>query len=71
MSANRDSVIRDHAYRLWENEGRPEGRDLDFWLIAEAQVKTVAAPAPAASAPVKAVVAKPKAAARVKAKAKA
>jgi len=27
------------AYLIWEQEGRPEGRDLDHWLQAEAQVK--------------------------------
>jgi hypothetical protein len=27
------------AYRLWENAGRPAGRDLEFWLAAEAQVR--------------------------------
>lgn len=27
--------IRETAYELWEKEGRPEGRDHDFWLEAE------------------------------------
>jgi hypothetical protein len=27
------------AYELWENAGRPAGRDLEFWLAAEAQVR--------------------------------
>jgi hypothetical protein len=27
------------AYQLWENAGRPAGRDLEFWLAAEAQVR--------------------------------
>ncbi len=27
------------AYQLWENAGRPSGRDLEFWLAAEAQVR--------------------------------
>lgn len=60
MSADRDARIRDHAYRLWEQEGRPHGRELDFWLTAEAQVSDAVAPA----APAKAKApAKPKAAA--------
>jgi hypothetical protein len=30
--------IRLRAYELWEREGRPAGNDLQFWLIAEAEV---------------------------------
>lgn len=26
--------IRDRAYRIWEEEGRPEGRELDHWQMA-------------------------------------
>jgi Protein of unknown function (DUF2934) len=29
------SRIRDRAYKLWEEEGRPEGRDLEFWERAK------------------------------------
>lgn len=27
--------IKDHAYYIWENEGRPEKKDFDIWLRAE------------------------------------
>ncbi|MEK0082380.1 DUF2934 domain-containing protein [Benzoatithermus flavus] len=27
--------IRQRAYELWEQDGRPEGHDLDYWLKAE------------------------------------
>ena len=27
----RDALIRDKAYHLWESEGRPEGRHDEFW----------------------------------------
>jgi hypothetical protein len=27
------------AYELWENAGRPAGRDLEFWLAAEAKLQ--------------------------------
>lgn len=27
------------AYLLWEKEGRPEGRDFEHWLQAEAELK--------------------------------
>ncbi len=31
----REDEIRAIAYRIWEDEGRPEGRVLDHWLKAE------------------------------------
>ncbi|GAB0118117.1 DUF2934 domain-containing protein [Acidisoma sp. 7E03] len=34
-SEGRLQRIRETAYDLWEQEGRPEGRDHDFWLQAE------------------------------------
>ena len=37
--ADQASVSR-LAYQLWENAGRPAGRDLEFWLAAEAHVRT-------------------------------
>ena len=33
--------IKKKAYELWEKEGRKQGCDLNYWLIAE---KTVKAP---------------------------
>lgn len=30
-SPERDAMIREKAYHLWEAEGRPDGRDNDFW----------------------------------------
>ena len=46
--------IADRAYVLWEQEGRPDGRDVDHWLRAEAEIAVAAndrpkAPVPAAS----------------------
>lgn len=40
--ADREDIAR-HAYRLWENHGRPEGRDLEFWLAAEAEAQRASA----------------------------
>ena len=75
MSQDKDAAIRSIAHRLWEEDGRPEGRDLEYWLRAEklasAKTKPVAKPkaAPAAkpaiaakkpAAPKKAVAAAPK-----------
>jgi hypothetical protein len=30
-SPERDARIRARAYHLWEQDGRPHGRDLDYW----------------------------------------
>jgi hypothetical protein len=30
--------IAAYAYKLWEAEGRPDGRDLDHWLQAKAHL---------------------------------
>jgi Protein of unknown function (DUF2934) len=38
MDADLDERIRRRAYELWEREGRPEGRALDHWRRAEAEV---------------------------------
>jgi hypothetical protein len=61
MSAEQDK-IKDLAYRLWQESGGPHGRDMDFWLDAEAKLKAAkpkaakaaAKPKPAAKAPAKA-----------------
>lgn len=29
--ADREARIRERAYHLWEADGRPEGRDAEFW----------------------------------------
>lgn len=30
--------IEERAYSLWESNGRPEGRALDYWLEAEQEI---------------------------------
>jgi hypothetical protein len=32
--------ISDRAKALWEQKGRPENKDLEIWLEAEAQLRT-------------------------------
>ena len=32
--------LTNRAYQLWEKAGRPEGRDLEFWLQAEQQIRS-------------------------------
>jgi DNA invertase Pin-like site-specific DNA recombinase len=34
----RQQNIRERAYEIWIEHGRPEGRDLQFWLAAEREV---------------------------------
>ena len=81
MSKHDESRISEAAYHLWVKEGRPEGKDLDLWLKAQAELQAAEAPAPkkrrapakpkAAAAPKAAAKDKPKAAAKPKAKAAA
>ncbi|HEX2529717.1 MAG TPA: DUF2934 domain-containing protein [Geminicoccus sp.] len=33
--------VRERAYQLWETEGRPEGRDHEFWFRAEQEAGLV------------------------------
>jgi hypothetical protein len=35
----RQQFVRKIAYAIWENEGRPDGEDLDHWFRAEAVVR--------------------------------
>ena len=31
--------IQDRAFRLWDQAGRPQGRDWEFWFMAEKEIK--------------------------------
>ncbi|MGE5271694.1 MAG: DUF2934 domain-containing protein [Thiohalocapsa sp.] len=33
-----DERIRERAYEIWEREGRPEGKSVEHWMQAEAEV---------------------------------
>jgi hypothetical protein len=49
-----ETVIREHAYHLWERDGRPFGRDLEYWSRASNELAALverAKPAKAAEAP--------------------
>ena len=37
MPDEREQAIRERAYAIWEQEGRPDGKDLEHWLRAEAE----------------------------------
>ena len=38
MSDAREHTIRERAYAIWEQEGRPKDRSLANWLQAKAEV---------------------------------
>ena len=40
MSDERERNIRERAYAIWEKEGRPDGKSVDYWLQAEAEIGT-------------------------------
>ena len=33
-----EQQIRDYAHTLWENAGKPTGRDMEFWHAAEVEL---------------------------------
>jgi hypothetical protein len=70
MTADIREKVTQRAFEIWEQAGRPEGQDLDHWLMAEAELT---APPKKAAAPRKAAAEKKpvKAKAPVKAKVKA
>jgi Protein of unknown function (DUF2934) len=35
---DREQAIRERAYAIWEEEGRPEGQHLNHWFRAEAEI---------------------------------
>ncbi|WP_426608981.1 DUF2934 domain-containing protein [Bradyrhizobium sp. McL0616] len=39
-----EDATRRRAYQLWEEAGRPWGRDRDFWLQAERELLSSSAP---------------------------
>src|SRR5690349_13529849 len=52
MGMSRQDRIRERAYQLWEQAGRPSGRDLEHWARAEAELHAAAPRAPAPAPPV-------------------
>lgn len=45
MSSLEDK-IRQRAYELWEQSGKTDGSEMDFWLQAEREIGAEAAPEP-------------------------
>jgi Protein of unknown function (DUF2934) len=48
MNGDRAEIER-RAYAIWEREGRPQGRDFEHWLAAEAELRAAGAAPTAAS----------------------
>jgi hypothetical protein len=38
MAQPNEDEIRTRAHQLWEEAGRPSGRELEFWLEAEREL---------------------------------
>ena len=53
MAGDRERLIRERAYEIWEREGRPEGRDAEHWRQAAAELAAgeALAAAPPSEAP--------------------
>jgi hypothetical protein len=55
-----DAAIREQAYFFWEQDGRPEGRETEYWMRAKvavtekSQMDTLTKPAPKKAAKPKA-----------------
>jgi hypothetical protein len=39
MLAHQDARIRERAYAIWEQEGRPQGREWDHWTRAAEEIE--------------------------------
>jgi len=39
MIDDRDKKIRERAYRIWQDEGEPHGKDVEHWHRARAEVE--------------------------------
>ena len=48
-----EDLVRNRAYAMWENEGRPAGRDAEHWRLSEeaTRAELALADAPVAAKP--------------------
>jgi len=53
--SDRERRVRDEAYRLWDEDGRPSGRDEAYWYEAEKRVGASEVPSSASAKKAKAV----------------
>jgi hypothetical protein len=40
MSEHKEQAIRERAYAIWEEEGRPDGKHLEHWRRAEDEINS-------------------------------
>jgi Protein of unknown function (DUF2934) len=40
MPEQKEQAIRERAYAIWEEEGRPDGKDLEHWCRAEDEINS-------------------------------
>lgn len=45
MHHDDQDLIRARAHQIWENEGRPDGRHVEHWEMASAEIAAEAKPA--------------------------
>ena len=38
MNAELGARIEERAYAMWENDGRPDGREIEYWIKAEQEI---------------------------------
>lgn len=38
---SKEEIIRKLAYFMWDDDDRPEGKALDYWLVAERHVNNM------------------------------
>ena len=43
MDREREQAVRERAYAIWEEEGRPEGRRLAHWWQAQVEIGSASA----------------------------
>ena len=46
MAEPSDEEIRIRAHQLWEQAGKPEGREHEFWQLAEQELRNADGPSP-------------------------
>jgi hypothetical protein len=51
VARSNEATIRVRVYLLWEQEGKPEGRETEFWVRAEAAVNDSSQPKTPTHAP--------------------
>ncbi|MEI6557854.1 MAG: DUF2934 domain-containing protein [Rhodospirillaceae bacterium] len=43
VRSQRNRLVRDRAYHIWEDQGRPSGREMENWVQAEREIQALLA----------------------------